>query len=165
MATHSSILAWIILWTEELGRLQLVGSRRVGHDWVINSFILFTLPMRNASPGMFSKTETHIHLSCCCKPSFPSCTPVLLLGLLLLPPPHPAPSTSLHLPSEPFWSCHWDTENTGSSPCPQRVRDPSGPQAQEISQRKDSKIPAPHRMPVQKLRLQLEQTSSFSGPG
>ena len=28
MATHSSILAWIILWTEELGRLQPVGSRK-----------------------------------------------------------------------------------------------------------------------------------------
>ena len=32
MATHSSILAWRIPWTEELGRLQFMGSRRVGHD-------------------------------------------------------------------------------------------------------------------------------------
>ena len=32
MATHSSILAWKILWMEESGRLQLVGSQRVGHD-------------------------------------------------------------------------------------------------------------------------------------
>ena len=32
MATHSSILAWKILWTEEPGRLQSVGSQRVGHD-------------------------------------------------------------------------------------------------------------------------------------
>ena len=28
MATHSSILAWEILWTEELGRLQSVGSQK-----------------------------------------------------------------------------------------------------------------------------------------
>ena len=32
MATHSSMLAWKILWTEEPGRLQSVGSQRVGHD-------------------------------------------------------------------------------------------------------------------------------------
>ena len=32
MATHSSILAWRIPWTEELGRLQYRGSQRVGHD-------------------------------------------------------------------------------------------------------------------------------------
>ena len=32
MATHSSILAWKILWTEEPGRLQSMGSLGVGHD-------------------------------------------------------------------------------------------------------------------------------------
>ena len=33
MATHSSILAWRILWTEEPGGLQSMGSQKVGHDW------------------------------------------------------------------------------------------------------------------------------------
>ena len=33
MATHFSILAWRIPWTEESGRLQATGSQRVGHDW------------------------------------------------------------------------------------------------------------------------------------
>ena len=33
MATHSSILAWRIPWTEETGRLQSIGSQRVRHDW------------------------------------------------------------------------------------------------------------------------------------
>ena len=33
MAPHSSALAWKIPWTEEPGRLQSTGSRRVGHDW------------------------------------------------------------------------------------------------------------------------------------
>ena len=33
MTTHSSILAWRILWTEEPGRLQFMGLQRVGHDW------------------------------------------------------------------------------------------------------------------------------------
>ena len=32
MATHSSTLAWNILWTEEPGRLQSIRSQRVGHD-------------------------------------------------------------------------------------------------------------------------------------
>ena len=32
MATHSSVLAWRILWTEEPGRLQSMGSQRVRHD-------------------------------------------------------------------------------------------------------------------------------------
>ena len=33
IATHSSTLAWKIPWTEERGRLQSMGSQRVGHDW------------------------------------------------------------------------------------------------------------------------------------
>ena len=32
MAIHSSILAWKIPWTEEPGRLQSIGSQRVGRD-------------------------------------------------------------------------------------------------------------------------------------
>ena len=32
MATHSTILAWKIPWTEECGRLQSMGSQRVGHN-------------------------------------------------------------------------------------------------------------------------------------
>ena len=36
MATHFSILAWRIPWTEEPGRL--MGSQRVGHSWVTNTF-------------------------------------------------------------------------------------------------------------------------------
>ena len=34
MATHSSILAWKIPWMEEPGRLQSMGSQRVGHNLV-----------------------------------------------------------------------------------------------------------------------------------
>ena len=32
MATHSSSLAWKIPWSEKPGRLQSIGSQRVGHD-------------------------------------------------------------------------------------------------------------------------------------
>ena len=37
-ATHSSFLTWKIPWTEEFCGLQLMGSQRVGHNWVTNSF-------------------------------------------------------------------------------------------------------------------------------
>ena len=42
MAPHSSTLAWKISWMEEPGRLQSMGSRRVGHDWA-TSLSLFTV--------------------------------------------------------------------------------------------------------------------------
>ena len=41
MAPHSSIPAWKIPWTEEPGRLQSMGSQRVGRDWP-TSLSLFT---------------------------------------------------------------------------------------------------------------------------
>ena len=37
VATHSSILAWRIPWTEQPGRLQSMGSQRVGRDWATNT--------------------------------------------------------------------------------------------------------------------------------
>ena len=41
MAPHSSTFAWKIPWTEEPGRLQSMGSQRVGYDWA-TSLSLFT---------------------------------------------------------------------------------------------------------------------------
>ena len=38
MAIHSSILAWIIPWTEEPGVWQSMGSQRVRHNWATNTF-------------------------------------------------------------------------------------------------------------------------------
>ena len=40
MATHSSTLAWKIPWTEKPGRLQSIGSRTVGHNWVTSSHFI-----------------------------------------------------------------------------------------------------------------------------
>ena len=42
-ATHPSVLAWEIPWTEEPGGLQSMGSQRAGHDWATNSH--FRLPV------------------------------------------------------------------------------------------------------------------------
>ena len=41
MATHSSILAWRISWTEEPGGLQSTGLQRVGQDWAVNTNTVF----------------------------------------------------------------------------------------------------------------------------
>ena len=41
MATHSSILAWSIPWTEEPGKMQFMGSQRVRY-WAINTFTFTT---------------------------------------------------------------------------------------------------------------------------
>ena len=40
MATHSSIIDWKISWTEEPGGLQSMGSQRVGHNRVTNTYLL-----------------------------------------------------------------------------------------------------------------------------
>ena len=40
MATHSSILAWRIPWTEEPGGIQSMGSQRVRHECATNTFTL-----------------------------------------------------------------------------------------------------------------------------
>ena len=57
MATHSSILAWNIPWMEEPGRLQSMGSQRVGHDWATS------LHLSGASSSGFLHVE------------FPQCSP------------------------------------------------------------------------------------------
>ena len=46
MATHSSTLAWRVPWTQQLGRLQPVGSQRVRHDRVAD-----TLELRESYEG------------------------------------------------------------------------------------------------------------------
>ena len=51
MATHSSTLAWRIPWTEEPGRLQSMGSRRVEHGWAtLLSLFTFTHWRRKWQP-------------------------------------------------------------------------------------------------------------------
>ena len=43
MASHSSILAWKISWTEEPGRLQSMGLQRVGHNRATSLTLTYTL--------------------------------------------------------------------------------------------------------------------------
>ena len=58
MAPHSSTLAWKIPWMEEPGRLQSVGSRRVGHDWATSlSFFTSCIGEGNGNPLQCSCLE------------------------------------------------------------------------------------------------------------
>ena len=61
MAPHSSTLDWKIPWTEEPGRLQSMGSRRVGHDWATSlSLFTFTHWRRKWQPTpVFLPGESH----------------------------------------------------------------------------------------------------------
>ena len=71
MATHSSILAWKIQWTEEPGGLQSTGSQGVGHDWA-NSLSLHSRErtdyMRAWIPavrdlGIISEAAHYVHVN------------------------------------------------------------------------------------------------------
>ena len=57
MATHSSILAWKIPWTEESGRLQSMGSQRLLHDLATEqqqNYKSSGLPPPNLTPTTYS---------------------------------------------------------------------------------------------------------------
>ena len=56
MAPHSSTLAWEMPWTEEPGRLQSMGSRRVRHDWA-TSISLSCIGEGNGNPLQCSCLE------------------------------------------------------------------------------------------------------------
>ena len=58
MATHSSILAWRIPWTEEPGRLQSTGSQRVGHDWATSLY-----PPTACQVSLYMLLNAHTSLS------------------------------------------------------------------------------------------------------
>ena len=77
MATHSSILAWEIPWTEEPGELQSMGSQRVEHDLankqqqqqfssVAQASLTLCDPMDCSMPGLLAHrqlpelTQTHV---------------------------------------------------------------------------------------------------------
>ena len=57
MAPHSHTLAWEIPWTEEPGRLQSMGSRRVGHEWLHFHFSVLCIGEGNGNPLQCSCLE------------------------------------------------------------------------------------------------------------
>ena len=45
MTTHSKTVAWKIPWMEKPGRLQSMGSQRVGHNWTTSLSLSFSMPL------------------------------------------------------------------------------------------------------------------------
>ena len=85
MATHSSILAWRIPWTEEHGGSQFIGSQRVGHDW--SDLTCTHMLYYYQHPGMWgrlrgqkleSETSEEPGYRCCSSRFFP--VALLILG-------------------------------------------------------------------------------------
>ena len=54
MAAHSGTIAWKIPWTEEPGRLQSMGSQRIGHNWVTPLSTFSVLGFPGGSDGKVS---------------------------------------------------------------------------------------------------------------
>ena len=61
MATHSSILAWKIPWTEKPGRLQSMGSQRVRHDWATSLHLLPLQVVLIPSSSFFKQRKVSFH--------------------------------------------------------------------------------------------------------
>ena len=53
LATHSSILAWRIPWTEKPDGLQSMGSKRIGQDWMTISLSLFSKRIKHLNQYSF----------------------------------------------------------------------------------------------------------------
>ena len=71
LATHSSILAWKVLWTEKPGRLQSLGSQRVGHSWATNTFTELLVQRCTVIPSVCVHVQFHLTLCDpvdCCSP-------------------------------------------------------------------------------------------------
>ena len=66
MTTHSSILAWRIPWTEELGELQSMRSQRVGQKWVTNTFTFNKAILYNeqCNINLYTYITHHCQTSC-----------------------------------------------------------------------------------------------------
>ena len=123
MATHSNVLAWKLQWTVEPGRLQSMGSQRVGNNWAtslhFSNFIIFLnggklIIWYGASPSASSAIYSFLPLLGLLTRSLQNClslfslriwTPIFLsLNVWWHPSlflPHPASWKSL-----PHWSLY-----------------------------------------------------------
>ena len=119
MATHSSILAWKIPWTEETGRLQSMGLQRIEHDWVTSLFTLiqllssvqlFETPWTAACQASLSITNSWSPLKPMSIESvMPSTHLILFCPLLLLPSIFPSirvfsNESALYIRWPKYWS-------------------------------------------------------------
>ena len=100
MATHSSILAWKIPWTEEPGWLLFMGSQRVRHDWATE---LNTVAIKSMEETFMIAPWVRFVLSSSSIHSLGKVLPSLMYTTILLPYSAPGtgskPASSEELPA------------------------------------------------------------------
>ena len=103
MATHSSVLAWKIPWTEEPGRLQSVGLQRVRQDWATEHQRIYLI-LCGSSPESLKKVYS-AHSAWDASPSSLCLTFTSLPGGVrcLLAMCHQSLSPSLYAPHTGLW--------------------------------------------------------------
>ena len=119
MATHSSILAWKIPWTEEPGGLQSTGSQRVGHDWAANSmYISLNLVLReDKAIFLFLSSGILLLLFCLFSLKYSWFTMLWRILLLNVVKKKWISKTTLYTPTDIFSSVHLPEMQLGRRTC------------------------------------------------
>ena len=130
MATHSSILAWKIPWTEEPVRLQSMGLQRVGHDWATSLSFTFSSVQSISCVQLFetpwwwppcSSPTPGVHPPMSIESVMPSNHLILCHPLLLLPSIFPSIrvfsiESALHNRWPKYWSFSFNISPTNEHP-------------------------------------------------
>ena len=132
MVTHSSILAWEISWTKEPGRLQSMGSQRVGHNCATEQSVSFSAYNLQPSWQAFSPTN-----QLCSFYQLPAASCAYICG---------SSAPSRQLPHLETWGLRWEAKvpwslvKDNSEPSP-------GPESQVSHGSLQQKIPLLHLGP------------------
>ena len=129
MANHSNILAWKIPWMEEPGRLQSMGSQRVGRDWVTSLVTCLLL-----GKGKMARELRWGNYVCCwthaqARPLAPLSFPPSSGGWSFYCPdfqdfpdfPFPSPVLSGNWEQQSWWLCWWGHDGAGKLPSIQQL--------------------------------------------
>ena len=87
MATHFSILAWRIPWTEDPSGLQSMRSQRVGHDWVTFTLFIYLIIRKLSQVLLFFLTSIFYYFHISMKPNLDYSLSFLLLRFSSVPSP------------------------------------------------------------------------------
>ena len=104
MSTHSNILVWEIPWTEETGRLQSVGSERVGHNLATKPPLTTSAKSLYSSLVQFSSVQSLSHVRLFATPWTSACQASLSITNCQSPPK--PMSTESVMPSNHLIPCH-----------------------------------------------------------
>ena len=77
MATHSSIFLWRIPWAEEPGRPQSMGSKRVGHDWAIDTLFQVNIIIYTTISQKINKDMKDLNNTIKQQDLIPTCNPII----------------------------------------------------------------------------------------